>query len=800
MNKDGKRHRGYWKRLIAAALCASITVTTVFPDNGVALAASLEDAVATEETRAANEYAEATEENRATAETASAEEDEIEIEPEEVIEGSDSMDFTGGEGGVSLVDEADPDIEPYATADEFGEIAADVKEEAAIVAEDISKRDQYQKEFKLEDNTRLLVVYPEAVHYEKNGEWEDIDNTLIASQSMNGTSVLINQANVVDMKLPQVFSAEQPISLKYKDYEISFALEGAASAVVDEKKTVVEDGSAVAESRAESSTASGTESNTASSTASEPDSSERSEIASEDDITSEDISVEESLEGFESESEDATAQSGENAVVTEDRKQGDGTTLDSNVTSATDEVSSENNQMAESTPESESANTTTTITGLNGEAMQLMMPAEVAAEVRNDDVAMLSAEAEQELSPRMQQILPKKTESEVKYLSVLPQTDIVYNLTSTTMKESIILHSCPEVIPEYRFFLACEGLTLELQENNEISAKNAEEEIFRLAAPFMEDRIGEFTYNIKMLLEPAEGGYTLIYQLDEDWMRATERQWPLTLDPTISTTQEAPNIKDNYVASKSNKTIDFTDHYLKVGYSSSMGIERSYIMFEKLPSLTSADVIVNASLQMHSKGSKSDNLPVYVHEVLDTWNSEEIEWSKQPRYNQFYCTDYAMVQKDKWYSWKVTDLVRRWYQGENTGLMLKMDKTVEDRTSTCERLLHSSDSTDNGKAYRPILTIQYMNSCGIESYWDYDSYSAGRAGTASINLFSGNLVWTHQGLSFDGARMPVAVNAVYNANDRARNDFAMGYGWRTPYHQLVYSWKASDGNTSDTDY
>ena len=61
MSKEGRKHRGYWKRLIAAALCASITVTTVFPDNGVAFAASLEDAVATEETRAANEYAEATE-------------------------------------------------------------------------------------------------------------------------------------------------------------------------------------------------------------------------------------------------------------------------------------------------------------------------------------------------------------------------------------------------------------------------------------------------------------------------------------------------------------------------------------------------------------------------------------------------------------------------------------------------------------------------------------------------------------------------------------------------------------------
>ena len=58
MSKEGRKHRGYWKRLIAAALCASITVTTVFPDNGVAFAASLEDAVATEETRAANEFAE----------------------------------------------------------------------------------------------------------------------------------------------------------------------------------------------------------------------------------------------------------------------------------------------------------------------------------------------------------------------------------------------------------------------------------------------------------------------------------------------------------------------------------------------------------------------------------------------------------------------------------------------------------------------------------------------------------------------------------------------------------------------
>ena len=61
MNNSGKRYRDLWKRVLVFALCASISATTIFPDNGVAFAASLEDAVATEETRAANEYAEATE-------------------------------------------------------------------------------------------------------------------------------------------------------------------------------------------------------------------------------------------------------------------------------------------------------------------------------------------------------------------------------------------------------------------------------------------------------------------------------------------------------------------------------------------------------------------------------------------------------------------------------------------------------------------------------------------------------------------------------------------------------------------
>ena len=86
------------------------------------------------------------------------------------------------------------------------------------------------------------------------------------------------------------------------------------------------------------------------------------------------------------------------------------------------------------------------------------------------------------------------------------------------------------------------------------------------------------------------------------------------------------------------------------------------------------------------------------------------------------------------------------------------------------------------------LSIAYINNCGLESIWDYTSHSAGAAGTGYINDYTGNLVWVYNGLGFSGNRMPVAINHVYNANDKANNDFGMGYGWRSNYNQLVYQW------------
>ena len=83
------------------------------------------------------------------------------------------------------------------------------------------------------------------------------------------------------------------------------------------------------------------------------------------------------------------------------------------------------------------------------------------------------------------------------------------------------------------------------------------------------------------------------------------------------------------------------------------------------------------------------------------------------------------------------------------------------------------------------LQIVFRNANGLESYWDYTSVSAGRAGTGYVNNYTGNLTWVHSDIGFGGNRMPVSISHIYNSGDSGSNDYGLGYGWRTNYHQTL---------------
>ena len=71
-----------------------------------------------------------------------------------------------------------------------------------IIREDPERRGEYYKEFVLNGGLRMAAVYADAVHYQKDGQWEPIDNTLKLSGG-----AYVNTTGVWQVSLPQQFSS-----------------------------------------------------------------------------------------------------------------------------------------------------------------------------------------------------------------------------------------------------------------------------------------------------------------------------------------------------------------------------------------------------------------------------------------------------------------------------------------------------------------------------------------------------------------------------------------------------------------
>ena len=91
-----------------------------------------------------------------------------------------------------------------------------------IVEELTDKRTEYTKQFRMDNGQFMAVVYNDPVHYEKDGQWVEIDNTLKAQ--LNGTYT--NTAGVWDVSFPNQLTQNNRISIAKDGYTLSFGMAG----------------------------------------------------------------------------------------------------------------------------------------------------------------------------------------------------------------------------------------------------------------------------------------------------------------------------------------------------------------------------------------------------------------------------------------------------------------------------------------------------------------------------------------------------------------------------------------------
>lgn len=101
------------------------------------------------------------------------------------------------------------------------EIIRDAEIQDDMMYEIVNERDRYTKVYLTKSGTKKAIISPTPIHYEKNGEWVDIDNALVEN---NG--VYSNKENIFKAYIPEEISSDSEIEIKKAQYSLKFELEG----------------------------------------------------------------------------------------------------------------------------------------------------------------------------------------------------------------------------------------------------------------------------------------------------------------------------------------------------------------------------------------------------------------------------------------------------------------------------------------------------------------------------------------------------------------------------------------------
>ena len=570
------------------------------------------------------------------------------------------------------------------------EIMSEEEPRITIIDEIDTLRDETTKHFYMSDGSITAAVYNNQIHYEnENGEYIEIDNSLISQQSSNGDIIYTNAANSYKVVLSQ--QANSPKMLEYTegDNVISWSLIGLNSDIASNVQ----------------------------------------------------------------------------ANITTEVETGEG---DFAITQKTSTLQYNNI--------------------IDGVSLQYIPESDGIKE--NIVLSKVIDEYKLIFELKLQGVGARLTEDNTIELFDLYSTEnVIYTMPAPYMfdltgKESNqVFYQLMDVLPEELDLLNKEtneeseaGVDLEAQESESGDTETIESSVeLNSASSSSEDTASEES---APPLSQAENTYYLIIQADSEWINASERAFPVVIDPVLKkyrTKKDYSYLGQFQTISKDR--VDQTGNDLLVGIKNNYEY-RSYMQFD-LPKMQPGDQISDAKLTLTAtkKGGIHD---IYAYAPLSKWDESRITWANQPFYEDTY-TDQRVVDfaaaKDGTISFSITKPIRKWYDAPetNNGLCFLIKIKTNDTYSTLQPI--KSTST-------PFLQIIYRSITGLESYWSTHTASAGDAGTGAVNDYSGLLTFIYQDMTTAGNRMPMSIEHIYNSKSTVLNN-QWGNNWNINYAQTL---------------
>ena len=359
--------------------------------------------------------------------------------------------------------------------------------------------------------------------------------------------------------------------------------------------------------------------------------------------------------------------------------------------------------------------------------------------VKNAKGSVTVVEPEPHEDPDMRMRFPVELKAVVDYPDALNGADLRYCLAGKSLSEYIKLTSREQISESYTYHMRCGKLDAKLEEDGRVTFSGKDgKPVFVMKAPRMHDADAEESGDIEVTLDQKETELIYTIKPSADWLKDDKRAYPVIIDPEVKTFFRSCVADANVTQTNPNQN-DGTSVYIRVGSTAYQYC--AFIRLVSLPALSAGDLVVEATFHL-AKYTDNTGLRWNMHRVTQPWSESTLTWNNRPDYDASRIEDTGTAPtQHQWSVFTITRLVRKWYTGEysNYGITIR---PAYDGSDLWDTIYYSSEySLPWG--YDPYFRMVYVNTTGVEDAWTYHTQDIGRAGTAYVNDFNGNLVLRH---------------------------------------------------------
>ena len=380
----------------------------------------------------------------------------------------------------------------------------------------------------------------------------------------------------------------------------------------------------------------------------------------------------------------------------------------------------------------------------------------------------------------------KNITTETLYKDVFSDVDLQYFVTTTGIKENIILKSA-KAQNEFTLNYKIPNLTAKQKDDKTITLSNKDgKEIYTISAPYMYDANGSSSTQMKIEIVKQKGS-NLQVKLTADYafIHTIGRVFPVTIDPEITTTLKS----ELTFYENANGSVNSYGPY----YTS----KNSYAIctVNNLPKLENGEEVISAKYSFETENGSNlfadegeNPIIVNAHKLTFASNGNVKYNSKVLDY------DSLTYEDNRYLTFDLTSTFKGWYSDTNTkGFVIEALDTVGSKKVVFKSYTKTST--------KPALTLIYKDFTGTESNLSYHTINVGTNAQAAVSNYLGNLVINQTLYEGTGSRMPLSITATYNSINKDTafgNGPASGYGWQFSFNQYVR--EVTDKNLTKAGY